>query len=468
MPGGFERLNVKVSQPNDRIAFIKPQDGPDKQSAQDFLNRIAAICVPIMKANHLVVTTLEEYPPNKEFWGRNFNRGEIIQLVLKTHAGRWLPFRSVQMVMMHEVKNQFSSELKTLWAKNYSGEGLWGRGQALDDGQYMHGEMPHSENMPENLCGGTFRSRWGKRGRKKNNAPELTYAEKKQRRIEKKFGTGGTALGADEDTRYALETGKQQSSGNPRVANSKRGRELRAAAALARFGPTQATVDTSDTDSTMTARGSKSGLDDNSEGEDDSEYDEPIVKEEGKDQEGHTIVDADGRPMLRVCGDDDGNADEEQRRELEELGSLGSHETPSTKRPLKTTRPAANEHLKRLESSANVVGSGRSSGKSGGSGVPSDSIPSSTALPSSVDLCDSETEDEAPPQRSTESRSETICEVCSLSNPPDSLTCLACANVLDTKALPGSWSCSSTTCKESKYRNAQDVGACGICGTVWK
>ncbi|KAK1076032.1 hypothetical protein LTR33_009307, partial [Friedmanniomyces endolithicus] len=47
--------------------------------------------------------TLEEYPPNPEFLGRNFNAGESIQLVLKDKGGRWLSFKFVQMVMMHEL-----------------------------------------------------------------------------------------------------------------------------------------------------------------------------------------------------------------------------------------------------------------------------------------------------------------------------------------------------------------------------
>ena len=56
-----------------------------------------------MRENHILVTALEEYEPNREFVGRNFNAGEVIQLVLKSlTTGQWLPFTYVQMVMMHE------------------------------------------------------------------------------------------------------------------------------------------------------------------------------------------------------------------------------------------------------------------------------------------------------------------------------------------------------------------------------
>ena len=55
-----------------------------------------------MKTHHLSVTSLEEYEPNREFVGRNFNAGEVVQLVLRVRGGGWLPFEYVQMVMMHE------------------------------------------------------------------------------------------------------------------------------------------------------------------------------------------------------------------------------------------------------------------------------------------------------------------------------------------------------------------------------
>ncbi|KAM3475757.1 hypothetical protein MY5147_003596, partial [Beauveria neobassiana] len=87
MPVGIQRLNARRTQPNPNIVFIKPLPGPDSSTAEKFLERIAAQCLPIMKEHHLSVVTLEEYEPNREFVGRNFNAGEVIQLVLKSvHA----------------------------------------------------------------------------------------------------------------------------------------------------------------------------------------------------------------------------------------------------------------------------------------------------------------------------------------------------------------------------------------------
>jgi hypothetical protein len=37
-----------------------------------------------MREHHLYVMALEEFPVNTEFVGRNFNAGEVIQLVLRS------------------------------------------------------------------------------------------------------------------------------------------------------------------------------------------------------------------------------------------------------------------------------------------------------------------------------------------------------------------------------------------------
>lgn len=77
MPLGWERLNVKRTSPNKNIVFMKPRPGPDESTSQDFLERIAAQCLPIMNKHHLAVVSLEEYEPNREFWGMviiQFNR----------------------------------------------------------------------------------------------------------------------------------------------------------------------------------------------------------------------------------------------------------------------------------------------------------------------------------------------------------------------------------------------------------
>ena len=68
--------------------------GPDEKYAQDFLERIAAICNPIMKKYRLAVMSLEEYEYNTEFLGRNFNGGgclrEEVVVGCRLDSCRWL------------------------------------------------------------------------------------------------------------------------------------------------------------------------------------------------------------------------------------------------------------------------------------------------------------------------------------------------------------------------------------------
>lgn len=150
------------------------------------------------------------------------------------------------MVMIHElahnkqmnhskafwaVRNEFSSEMKALWDRGYTGDGLWGRGVLLENGLFARETLEEGEVLPEHMCGGTFKSRGSK---KRTVKPKITYKEQKERRIKKKFGVNGVALGADHEVKAKLEKGKRTAS-KPRVAGSARGRELRAAAALARF-----------------------------------------------------------------------------------------------------------------------------------------------------------------------------------------------------------------------------------------
>ena len=104
MPLGFERLNERTQRPNANVNFIKPLPGPDSAIAKDFLERIAAQCYPIMKEHYISVMALEEHEPSPEFLGRNFNAGEVIQLVLKDKSGRWLSFKFVQMVMVSIIR----------------------------------------------------------------------------------------------------------------------------------------------------------------------------------------------------------------------------------------------------------------------------------------------------------------------------------------------------------------------------
>jgi DNA-dependent metalloprotease WSS1 len=464
MPLNILRLNWRHQPPNDRIIFIKALPGPSSSLSESYLSRVAAICLPITRAHHLSVTSLEEFPPNREFAGRNFNAGECIQLVLKSFSGAWLPFRHVQMVMMHELahnvqmnhgkdfwetRDLFVGELRALWERGYTGDGVWGVGNRLGSGglgEEFEGERVvdgwgEGEDGPKDLCGGAYRSRKGKRKRK----PELTYQERKERRIEKKFGKNGTSLGGDVGTRVELEKGKVVK-GQPRVAGSARGRELRAAAALARFDQQKKDEDE---ESVKNEEGAT---------ETESDYeDEDIKMEEAVDIDGSKLQDRKGNGMIRVCEGEDGQ-DVHVKREMEEIQGIDE----------------AVFRIKDEEDTSSTT-----------SGTRSDTIDASgsntyfTAIdtphfPSSVlavppRLLDDTTEDTtrlvpSHPSRANSHGSEMSCPVCTTANDPEAPTCIACANVLNLDLVSDHWHCSSEACKDSDYVNAGDCGLCGICG----
>jgi hypothetical protein len=449
MPLGFERLNERIKRPNEFINFIRPLPGADEAKSKDFLERVAAIVSPIMKTNHLAVMALEEFPPNREFLGRNFNNGEVIQLVLKSMDGRWLPLRHVQMVMIHElahvkemnhsrffwrVRNAYADELQGLWAKGYTGEGFWGTGRGLD-GSYLSGQMPDSAMIPSSLCGGTYK----RRRKRKTTAPpagaedrKALRAEQKRKRILKKFGAGGTALGADEGERLKLESGKNFTV-KPRVAASARARELRAAAALARFekAKVEDVVKTEDHDSDAT----------------DSDA---TVSDWGEGLELHDndrkMLDAEGKGLVRVC---DGEIDEDDsRRERDELMAVDAWRAgkdPESTRPLEEVGITETKVSTDQTTHQGAV--------------------QCEELDPAKDEASHITEPTITQEQSAiHALTGRVCQVCSCENLGDAIVCVACSNVLDPDAMPNHWKCQTDICRDGAYLNIGDYGRCQVCG----
>jgi len=421
-----------------------------------------------MKANHIAVMALEEFPPNHEFVGRNFNAGEVIQLVLKApRTGQWLSFRSVQMVMMHElahckqmnhskffwqVRDRYADELRGLWDKGYSGEGLWGKGQSLETGRWMKDTNPEAASEVHSLCGGTYRSQRGKRKRKagQKEKPKVSYAERQQRRILKKFGTGGVALGENEDTRSKLEAGKKAAKGKPKVAGSNRGRELRAAAALARLQQSK------------TEPVKEEPL---SDSETESDYeDEDIKGEAALDLDGQQMLDSHGHGLVKVCGDDDTH-DDNVKREMDELKQISIvdyiHRRPGAG-PSKSRNTIKVEdddldvrEIPERTSSSATSSRPRSLNKKENT--------NKASLHQSKDIHNPKTTASAS-ERVGPTEAPISCPVCSFANEKGVLTCAICAHVMNPEGMPNAWKCNSTTCRGSSYLNAGDCGVCGICG----
>ncbi|KAI9736883.1 MAG: hypothetical protein M1818_005934 [Claussenomyces sp. TS43310] len=459
MPLGFERINARKKQPNDNLNFIKPLDGADSDVARDYLERIAAIVYPIMKRNHIYVMSLEEYAPNPEFLGRNFNAGEVIQLVLKTRSGHWYPFKHVEMVMIHElshckqmnhskafwnVRNGYADELKVLWSKGYTGEGLWGRGVALFSGKYELNPIEDSEVLPEHLCGGTFKS---SRKRKRKQKDKLSYRQQQARRIARKFGSNGVALGADDEVKTKLEKGKKPA-GKPRIAGSARGRELRAAAALARLETKAEEPAPTDSDG------------DGSETESDFEEDDIGLsnRAEAFDINGKKLLDLKGGGMVKVCEDDDKD-DADAQNEMAELQDYDARNDFAAPDTGSVDSSPASRHCdaKRTETTGDAK---------------RPDIPDSERKVVVQDSLGDVTADEDDifhhPMRTTApaaaETSRSSCPVCSLESEPGACICGACAHVLDPDSISGTWRCESEVCKGGQYRNAGDCGVCGICG----
>lgn len=442
-----------------------------------------------MKANHLAIMSLEEYEPNPEFVGRNFNAGEVIQLVLRApRTGHWLGFRSVQMVMMHElahckqmnhsgafwaVRNQFADELRKLWAQNYTGDGFWGRGKTLLSGQYEPVSGLSPEAVPRSLCGGTFRS-WGGRKRKRKakaygttvKREQLTYAERQQRRIAKKFGTSGVKLGGDTETRVKLEDGKKPK-GKPRVAGSARGRELRAAAALARFGNQK-----------QEEKDVKSEQPDEMDSETESEDEDFTAEAQGAhlyDLNSLNLPDYHGKGMVKVCEDED-KADIRVKQEMDELQDLNNLDLHSPEAaspsPSSSNDLSNNSRVIKLEENllppipAAQLSDNRRliKAKAKPPSPPSSLSPRAAAEPPTTIITTSNPPLSSPLNQVTLSSPLITCPICSLANPPSSTICLACNHVLDQISHPNNWRCISAACHDSAYVNAGDYGLCGICG----
>ncbi|KAI4124866.1 MAG: hypothetical protein LQ338_004592 [Usnochroma carphineum] len=462
MPLGIIRLNAHQTHPNDRIIFIKPLPGPSSAYAQDFLSRIAAICKPIMASAHLSVTTLEEYEPNREFVGRNFNNGEIIQLVLKAPGtGRWLSFRSVQMVMMHELahcvhmnhgrefwktRNGFAGELRGLWGKGYTGDGFWGRGKTLLSESYEHQGTWEEEVMPERLCGGTFRTR--RRGRKRKQGgvkteEGLTWKERKERRIERKFGKNGQVLGSEEEVLVKLENGKKLR-GKPRVAGSARGRELRAAAALARFGAQKE------------EEVKEEAMGDESQTGSESDPEDMKPETEALDLDGSRLLDSNGRGMVKICEDEDED-DIYVKQEMDEMHDLANIRPHRVGRP---RDPEARTNVKPEPEQANPHQEGTRLGPAPNH-IKREHSPPAPIHP----LASARIKPLKPSIESEKAVIKSSCPVCSMANEPSALVCSACSHVLKPRLMPDHWTCQSSTCEGTMYINVGDCGVCGVCGS---
>ena len=341
---------------------------------------------------------------------------------------------------MHELAHCMQmNHSAAFWKVRNQYDGFWGHGKTVLSEQYDNTGSMVPEVMPRTLCGGTFRSRGRKRKRKggQREANNITYAERQQKRIAKKFGTNGAALGGDEEIRVKLEHGLKVKA-KPKVAGSARGRELRAAAALARFGQQK------EEEITKSDVGAESG----SETEDD--YDNSDVGVDALDQNGARILDGKGNGMVKVCENEDQN-DIHVKQELQELQELEDFQLRTTPNDAPCNQSGA------PKASTSKVEAPRISK------TVTTEKQITTEKPKTSDSSSRGVSNE--PRLALEEVSKPLtCPICSMDNGPLAITCLACSHVLVTSKVHAYWNCKNDACSKTGYLNADDSTLCGICG----
>ena len=326
-------------------------------------------------------------------------------------------------------------------------------GILLANGEFDREELGDDEVLPEHLCGGTYKSRGGKKRKAK---PKMTYKEQKERRIRKKFGTNGVALGADDQVKVKLEKGKKPA-GKPRVAGSARGRELRAAAALARFEQVKTEEPEIKDEELVT------------DSEAESEEDEMVKSErDAVDIDGKRLLGRQGEGMVKVCEGEDGEEDH-VKQEMSELRGLGHiPELPkTTEEPRHREAEDSSDAKPAVHAAANL--SQRTQTISGVRVEKNEqsTSPRITSPPPEPYSSKPSTSDPSAEVLGDDSDDSTFtgltCVVCTNVNDVCKITCVICAHVLQPSEDLDSWRCECADSQNTGYINSGDAGRCGLC-----
>ncbi|KAI0649084.1 WLM domain-containing protein [Trametes meyenii] len=251
------RLNEKESNPNPHINFITPlpiDDPATVEESKQLLRALAAQVRPVMKAEGLAVNSFEEYQHNQVFAGRNWNNGEVVELVLRNPGGTFLSTSWLLNVLCHELAhikhmnhgpafqaywNKLGSDVRRLQSQGYYGDGYWSSGTRLADSARVGGGGADAFGLPEYMCGGAqSRARpTSLRRRRRQTAAGPSNHTGAQTAKRRKAGTRVTTQGTFKGSGRALdedvsdEGQKKAGAGFRKKAASKRAREERALAA---------------------------------------------------------------------------------------------------------------------------------------------------------------------------------------------------------------------------------------------
>ncbi|KLO09895.1 WLM-domain-containing protein [Schizopora paradoxa] len=250
------RINERETQPNKHINFITPLRMPQmpppfsEEDARQLLRALAAQVRPIMKNHGFEVNSFEEYEYNRVFAGRNWEAGEVVELVLRNADGTFVSIPWLMSTLCHELAHikhmnhgpdfqklwaQLRREVKALQDKGYYGDGYWSSGTRLADSAPIGGQGVEEMDLPEYVCGGAQRRTRPKSMKRRRQYTSSEAGPSRKRRGPKpgarvrakgKFKGEGQALNAD----ISDEEEKKKGTGFRKQAGSKRAREERALA----------------------------------------------------------------------------------------------------------------------------------------------------------------------------------------------------------------------------------------------
>lgn len=108
LPDKKSRISIPSSSSSSSSSATRPI--PTQDQALQLLRSLAAQVSKPMKTRRLLINSLEEYPFNTVFAGRNWNHGEVVELVLRRKDGRFFPREYLLSVLCHEVGHVHHSE----------------------------------------------------------------------------------------------------------------------------------------------------------------------------------------------------------------------------------------------------------------------------------------------------------------------------------------------------------------------
>ncbi|KAJ9092358.1 hypothetical protein QFC21_006858 [Naganishia friedmannii] len=174
------------------------------------MKTVAAQMKRIMEKRKLVVNSFEEV-----LAGRNWNHGEVVELVLRRPNGSFLPLWYLLNVMCHEqmnhgpafqkLNNLIRIDCKEEQKKGYYGDGFYSSGTHLASSIVVEGGVIDAGDVPEYICGGAAnrqapnkkaRTGQGARRRKRTltNDGQASTSSGAQTAKKRKAGTSNTRV----------------------------------------------------------------------------------------------------------------------------------------------------------------------------------------------------------------------------------------------------------------------------------